>query len=230
MQFVLLISILLVSVSSVVAQERVIGLLTLPEVFGEGPCHEFLPEEVPLYAERGSEEPIGAIRVTSYWSFPNHGGCEGLRVHVYKGDGARVAALPTEEFDYEAPAAIVLEEQKPWFRVRLSNGAAWVRGSENNEYYPLEELLFNGLTYIADASEPALRDHPDGVVVATASPGDSVQVVDFMTVDNQLWLLVEVLSHSVCESSDEPRVLFQGWLRAHGSSGQPSVWFYSRGC
>ncbi len=225
-----LISILLVSVSSVVAQERVIGLLTLLEVFGEGPCHEFTPEEVPLYSEKGSEDTIGSIRVASYWIFSDDGGCEGLRVHVYKDDGTRGGALPTEEFDYEAPAAIVLEEQNPWFRVRLSNGAAWVRVSENNEYYPLEELLLNGLTYITDASEPALLDRPDGVVVATASTGDSVQVVDFMRIDNQLWLHVEVLSHSVCESADEPKVLFQGWLRAHGSSGQPSVWFYSRGC
>lgn len=231
MRLPLLIAILLVPVSSAVAQERMVGLLTLPEVFGEGPCHEFLPEEVPLYAVIGSSEPIGEIRVTSYWTFPEAGGCEGLRVHVYKGDGARVGALPTAEFDYEAPAAIVLEEQNRWFRLLLSNGAAWVKESENNEYYPLEVLLVNGLTYITEASEPALLARPGGVdVVATASPGDPVRVVDFMRVDNQLWLFVEVLSDSICESDGEPRVLSQGWLRAHGLSGQPSVWFYSRGC
>lgn len=231
MQAALVIAILLVSVSSAAAQERVVGLLTLPEVFGEGPCHKFTPKEVPLYAVIDSKEPIGVIRVSSFWKFPDTGGCEGLSVHVYKDEGASVGALPTEEFDYEAPAALVLEAQNRWFRVRLSDGAAWVKASEDNEYYPLEVVLSDRPTYVTEASEPALLDRAAGVdVVAMVSPGDSARVVDFVKIDAQLWLLVDVLSHSVCESADDPRVLSQGWLRAHGPSGQPSIWFYARGC
>jgi hypothetical protein len=117
-------AILLLSVSSAAAQDRVIGLLTLPEVFGNGPCHEFAPEEVLLYSVMGAEEPHGVIRVDHYWIFPAAGGCEGLIVNVHKGEGQSVSALPTEEFDYEAPGALVLEGRNGWFKVQLSDGTA----------------------------------------------------------------------------------------------------------
>lgn len=228
---VLLTAILFVSISSAAPQDRVLGLLTLPQVFGEGPCHEFVPEEVPIYPVMGSDDPVAAIRVTRYWTFPDAGGCEGLSVHVYDMQGERADVLPTQEFDYEAPAALVLEARKGWFRIQLLNGSAWVKGTEVNEYHALETLLYNGLTFIAAASGAVLLARPDGLdVVAKASPGDSVRIVDFSTIDQQLWLLVEVLNHSVCLSADEPEVVSEGWMPAHGSSGQPTVWFYSRGC
>jgi hypothetical protein len=42
----------------------VIGLLTLPEVFGDGPCGDFVPQDITLYAGSESTEVVGAIRVT----------------------------------------------------------------------------------------------------------------------------------------------------------------------
>ena len=203
------------------------GLLTLPEVFGDGPCHQFSPEEVPLFAEMGSEQSIGVIRVDRHWTFPESGGCEGLAVKVHR--GARVSALPTEESDYEAPAAIVLEERKKWFKVRLADGAAWVRASEKNIYYSLEALLLSGLTYITEGGQ--LFSRPGGAdAVAMAESGDPVRVAEVVGMDDRLWLHVQVLSHSPCESADEPRVLSQGWMPAHGLSGRPTAWFRSRGC
>jgi hypothetical protein len=224
-------AILLLSVSSSAAEDRVIGLLTLPEVFGNGPCHEFAPEEVPLYSAIGADEPQGVIRVDRYWKFPDAGGCEGLIVNAQKGEEQSISALPTEEFDYEAPAAIVLEEQNDWFKLQLSDGTAWVRVTERNKYYPLVVLLLNGLTYIAENPASQIFSHPGGDdTVATAASGNSVRALEAESVDNQLWLHIQVLSHSVCESVDEPRLLSQGWIRAHDPSGRPTVWFYSRGC
>jgi hypothetical protein len=231
MRYSCLLAILLLSATCAVTQERVLGLLTLPEVFGDGACHEFVPREVVLFAAPGSEELIGSIRVAEYWTFHERGGCEGLRVRVYGADGSSAGDLPTQEFEYEAPAAIVLGKQGRWFRLRLSEGAAWVRASEHNQYYPLEVLLPDRLTYVTADSERTMFDRPAGTdVVAMASVRDSVRVVDFARDEEQLWLLVEVLSHSVCESADEVSVISRGWMRAHGPGGLPAVWYYSRGC
>ena len=45
------------------AQDRVIGLLTLPEVFGGEACTPFEPRPVPLYAEPASKREVASIRV-----------------------------------------------------------------------------------------------------------------------------------------------------------------------
>jgi hypothetical protein len=57
-----------------------------------------------------------------------------------------------------------------------------------------------------------------------------VRVVEFRRVDDRLWVRVEVLSHSICESTQEPAITARGWMRAHAPSGEPTIWFYSRGC
>jgi hypothetical protein len=61
----------------------VIGLLALPEVFGEGPCRPFAPREVPLYAQPRDLRPVARIQVDRPWSFLTDGGCEGLQVRVH---------------------------------------------------------------------------------------------------------------------------------------------------
>jgi hypothetical protein len=231
MKWVLVVTALLVSVSSVEAQDRVVGLLTLPEVFGDGPCHAFTPEEIPLYRAADAAEPIGAVRVDRYWRFPEAGGCEGLVVNVHMGEGRSVSGLPTKEYTYEAPAAVVLEARDGWFKLLLNDGVAWVQASRRNEYLPLKTLLSNGLTYVTGTYEGHLFGHPGGsAVVAKVSGGDSVRVMEILSVEKQLWIKVELLSHSICESVDEPKITAQGWIPAHGPSGQPTVWFHSRGC
>src|SRR5687767_9899411 len=84
------------------AQDRVRGLLSLPEVFGNGPCHPFEPEVVDLYAAPGAGARIAAIQVEQHWAFAPHGGCEGLKVGVHR-DGRR-SELPTLEYSSETPA------------------------------------------------------------------------------------------------------------------------------
>ena len=71
------------------AADRVIGLLSLPEVFGDFPCDEFAPEEITLYRAPDSNETVGWIRVETYWTFHAIGGCEGLRVSVYRPGAGR---------------------------------------------------------------------------------------------------------------------------------------------
>lgn len=58
----------------------------------------------------------------------------------------------------------------------------------------------------------------------------SVRVVGFRPLGDRVWIEIEILSHSICESTEEPMVEARGWIPAHARSGALTVWFYSRGC
>ena len=90
-------AILLIGVSPAAAAERIIGLVSLPEVFGAAPCAAFEPEEIPLHASPADGKPIAFIRVDKNWSFAPHGGCDGLKVSVHRGSWSE--ELPTHQFD-----------------------------------------------------------------------------------------------------------------------------------
>jgi hypothetical protein len=217
--------------------DQLIGLLTLPEVFGREPCDRFEPQEVTLYAGPITKERIGSIRVDKYWEFHAVGGCAGLEVRVHRTSGG-VSNFPTLEYTYEAPAAIVLERRDRWFKVRLSDGVGWIHASERDEFHSLEALLRDGLTYLSAEFNGHLSRAPG---TSTPAPGDRavvyarlaeppVRTIDFRRVNGQLWIDVEILSDSICTSSDPPTVTRRGWLPAHAANGQPTIWFYSRGC
>lgn len=218
------------------AQDKVLGLLSLPEVFGGGPCRPFDPAAISLYATPGARSPIAAIRVDQYWSFAPHGGCEGLEVGVHRGSAR--TDLPTREYASEAPAAIVLEQQDPWFKIRITAGAAWVLASPRDHFMPLDDLFsqYPSLTSLTEAFRGPLADAPG--VAGSGSPrallpaGAPVRVLEVRRDGDQAWLNVELMSHSVCDGADGrlPEVVGSGWLPAHTPSGEPTVWFSSRGC
>ena len=58
----------------------------------------------------------------------------------------------------------------------------------------------------------------------------SVRVVGTRSVAGRLWLQVELLSHSFCQSIREPFIVGRGWMPGHDPAGEPTVWFASRGC
>ena len=216
------------------ASQPIIGLLTLPEVFGEFPCDRFTPQEVRLYPAPDSSASIGAIRVERNSAFPPGGGCEGLRVAVHRQGTIEALPLPTLEYGYETPAAIVLRQRGRWFEVRLSDGAAWVHASGRDEYLPLRQLLAEGLTYLTGAWDGRLGASPGAPASAPAERGGrdewSVRVTDLREIEDVLWVEVELLSDSPCTSIEDPSVRARGWLPAHAPSGELNVWFYSRGC
>jgi hypothetical protein len=218
------------------AADRVIGLLRLPEVFGSAPCAPFEPRVVTLHAEPGGAQ-VASIQVDQNWSFAPHGGCEGLQVSVHRGNARE--ELPTREYDYEAPAAIVVEQRGLWFRVCLSGDAsAWVEVPFADRFLPLESLYeeFIGVTFIAEGGRGQLSKAPVGTVSdrggPSVTPGQPVRVIETRRLAERLWLHVEVFSHSICNAaaSGPPDVVAQGWMPAHLPSGEPAVWFASRGC
>jgi hypothetical protein len=209
---------------------HVIGLLTVPQVLGAGPCVPFEPETVPLFAAPGAAVPVASIKVDENWTFPADGGCEGLKVRIHE-EGRLPEELATEEFAYEAPAAIVVARKGDWFQLQTPGRPLWLHGRAPNVYYPLVKLLSEGAAHLT-------RDW-DGSIFAAPSKSrlspsgmtseDGVEVLGSRTVSRELWLLVETTTH--CRLPDEAeRPRTRGWIRAYGKTGAPAVWFYSRGC
>ncbi len=232
---VLVVVLWLICASHAAAQDRVIGLLSLPEVFGAGQCALFEPEPVALHASPKDGTPIALIRVDQNWSFAPQGGCDGLKVSIHQGRERH--ELPTLEFDYERPGAIVLEQQNRWFKVRLESGSGWIAASVIDRFMPLSELFeeFVGVTHLTGAfggplvAAPGRPPGPAGPRVTANHP---VRVVEVRSVFGQAWVEVEVMNHSICHAANEgpPVVIATGWLPLHATSGEPTVWFSSRGC
>jgi hypothetical protein len=217
------------------AEDRVLGLLSLPEVFGARQCAPFEPGEIPIHGAPNDAKAIAVIRVDRTWSFSPHGGCEGLEVSVHR--GAQQEDLPTLEYDYEMPAVIVLEHHDDWYRVRLDKGTAWVKASPVDQFMPLAELFeeFVGVTTINDGYTGRLLASPaavTGPIMPRVTAGQPVRVVEIRESAGRSWVQIEVLSNSACTAGTNgpPEVSATGWLPLHDNNGVPTVWFSSRGC
>ena len=221
--------------ASAVAQQRtrVVGLLALPEVFGNGPCDRFTPQDVPLYGAPDSARIVGVIRVDEGWTASSNGGCEGLKVGVHMTGTAASDPLPTKEYGYEEPGAIVLERRGKWFRVRLTVGSAWLEASAQDTFYSVEQLFTDSLTYLTEAWTGQVAASPGSAGRAAKSPRLARQPVRVRRAAREkdgLWFLVDIMSHSACEGDGEPTVADQGWVPAYGQADAPTIWFFSRGC
>ncbi len=216
------------------AQDRVLGLLTLPQVFGQWACDVYSPTPITLHSRPDGSDVAGTIFVERPWTHHAAGGCEGLDVRVRWTGAEDTAGLPTWEHGYEEPAAIVVERRDGWFRIRLEDGSAWIQATEANDFLPFESLLDGALTYIADAGGAGLADAPGSRTRDAArdllEEGRTVRLLEWRWVGADLWLRIVVLSHSLCDSLEEPVEVAEGWLPAHTAAGEPAVWFHSRGC
>lgn len=231
MRVLVVIAVILFSALPASAAERIIGLVSIPEVFGAGPCAAFEPQDVALHAAPADGKPIAFIRVDQNWSFAPHGGCEGLKVSVHR--GAAKEGLPTREFDYDAPGAIVLDRRDGWIKIRLHDGAAWFNPSPVDRFMPLSDLYeeFVGVTAINKSFTARLLNTPglsSGPILPRVAPEQPVRVAEI----RDEWVKVEVLNNSVCSAADNgpPEVVATGWLPLHDGAGEPTVWFSSRGC
>lgn len=220
-----------VTSATVSAQERVLGLLSLPEVFGPRQCAPFEPSPIALHAAPNDGAAIAFIRVDKNWSFAPHGGCEGLEVSVHQ--GSQHHELPTREYDYEMPGAIVVEHRDGWFKVKLHERSAWLKASPVDRFMPIADLYeeFVGVTAINPSFIGRLSSTPSattGPIMPRVVPAQPVRVLEI----RGEWVRVEVLSNSACTAANDgpPEVVATGWLPLHNRDGDPTVWFSSRGC
>jgi len=231
----LLIACSILTTRAAAAAEHIVGLLSLPEVFGAGPCATFVPEDIPVYTSPNDARAMATIRVDQNWSFAPHGGCEGLEVRVHQ--GGRTHELPTLEYDYEMPAAIVLEHHNGWFRIRLHDQSGWLKASVVDRFMPLSDLFeeFVGVTAISKSFSGRLIGSPgalNGPILPRVAPNQPVRVIEIRESLGKSWVQIEVLSNSACTAGKDgpPEVVATGWLPLHDNDGEPTVWFSSRGC
>lgn len=144
MKSMIAITVFVALASQTAPKEPVLGLLSLADVFGPRMCVPFEPQQVALHAAPNDGRPFAFISVDRNWSFAPHGGCEGLEVSVHQGDERH--QLPTLEYDYEMPAAIVLEQRDGWFRIRLTDRPAWIKASPADRFMPIAELYKRNLS------------------------------------------------------------------------------------
>jgi len=214
----------------------IIGILPLPEVFGKEPCARFKAQDIGLFRTSQSSEYIGRIYVSKPWTFPPSGGCEGLEVTVSISEPVqRNERLPTLEFSYENPGAIVLKREGQWFEIALNEGYAWVRVQDGARYLPVEQLFKGALTYLRwQSQQPLLKStNRDEAIWSPSSNIRSnlpVEVLGFREVSGLLWVRVRLLDVEPCTEESTNVIPVTGWLPFHDASGMPVIWFYSRGC
>ena len=227
---------LMIALGQQPAPDRVVGLLTLPEVFGGRMCAPFTPADVALHSTPDDGTKVAVVHVDQTWSFAPHGGCEGLKVSVHR--GSEREELPTLEYDYEMPAAIVVEQRAGWFRVRTQQGTAWIKASASDRFMALADLFeeFIGVTAIDSNYTGRLMPSPgapaSGASAMRVSPSQPVQVLEIRESGGKAFVKVDVMSHSLCNAgaNGPPEIVATGWLPLHSESGEPTIWFSSRGC
>ncbi len=216
------------------AQEREIGLLELPGLFGLGACDQFTAKPVALRSSPGGPV-VGTALVVKPHTISSQGGCEPATVGVRMTGTTVTQDLPTAEFGYEAPGAIVYERRGTWFRIRIPTGSAWLQATgAEDEFYSLELLFAEHLTSFTDAWDGSVASAPgaDGRRVAGVEKvaGQAVKVRSSVRVKGSLWFLVNVLDRSGCDGDGEPTVLDQGWVPAYNEGNATTIQIHARGC
>jgi hypothetical protein len=227
---IMALSITIVSPAAAQPDDRVIGLLALRQLDG-ALCEQPPPGEVALYATPESVDPIGTIRADRHPLSDSN--CYRVILNVHRRADGRVRELPTEEYEEEEPdAAIVLLQRDRWFKVRVADGAAWVHASDRDQYFSLQELLVKRPAYLTEAWDGTLAKAPGDRGRPAANPrrrrSIPIRFVESRDVRRALWLRIQVMSHTIYESDEPPRVVATGWVPAHAPAGKVVVWFYSR--
>ena len=224
------------AVSANLTRERVVGLLTLPEIVGEG-CGPAQPEIAALYGEPSTaSRPVGSIAFRVADRQPDGGSC-GSALLVVRVEGKDDEELPADEISYEIPAAVVYERSGPWFRVALQRGSAWITRKDAGNFQSYPELLKERLSYVRKGWDGRLSPAPGsgpGIRLPVAwsrylADNIPVEVLEVQRVGDVPWILVRLQTESCGEAlaGVEPAT---GWIPAYQASGRTAVWFYARGC
>lgn len=117
------------------------------------------------------------------------------------------------------PAKVAVFDRRPgWLQVALGE-VDW----RDDRHVWIEETpvwRFHGFTSEAE------RENQEIELFGRENP--TVNFIRSRTVEGRLWLHVQILSHTIYESDEPPRVVAAGWVPAHDAAGQSAVWFYSR--
>ena len=212
--------------------ERLIGILDLPEIIqgGCGPA----PTRATARAFGAPSQNAPSVG-TLYWHEVPNLECE---LMIEKAGGAK-EEVPTLESGYEIPAAIVFERRGQWFRIRLKDGSAWIRHTDEKDFLPYPEVLRDNLAHTMQSWDGTLRATP-GVSgrVTPLSPAWkaltdrqlSFEYLGSRRVGNDLWLHIRLAAKAACDQVYEGTTDVEGWIPAYHTDRTPLAWFSSRGC
>lgn len=212
--------------------ERLIGLLDLPDIVagGCGPA----PNRATTRAY-ATPSQSGRVVGTIFWHEVPDVVCD---VMIEKAGGVK-EEVPTLESGYEIPAAIVFERRGQWFRIRLKDGSAWVRHTDQSDFLPYPDVLRKG-PHTLQSWDGTLRATPGRTGrVTPLSPGWkalldrqlSIQYLGSRRVGDELWLHIRLAAKaSECGQTYEGVTDVEGWIPAYHTDRTTLVWFASRGC
>jgi hypothetical protein len=213
-------------------EERVVGLVSLPEVFGNEPCQIFTPKPISVYKEANERYLIGFINTTQNWTFPKEGGCLGLKVEFCPNlKSQKKAILPTLGYAYEREGAVVLEKKGKWVRIKTHLGSGWFLLSDRNKYFPIDSLLAQSTSYLTDDWDENIYDSPLGnSKKSELKHGSSVKILKSMNVNGAIWFQIKFPVADNCGSTDTTIRPGIGWIPAHSKENRLTMWFNSGGC
>lgn len=217
--------------------DRLIGLLELPEIFGNQPCEIYPSSPIVVHAlASGESARIATIEVARPWKRSPASECEAIEIAVKRQSGDE--KLPIWEIDYEVPAAIVFERSGSWFRIQLENGTGWILPRDTARFSSYPDLLSDKLTYIQKGWDGRFA-LTAGAASTTRVPNawlrylnDNVtaELLETRRVDGGVWFHFRLDPAFGCDQYPKTLPKVEGWLPAYRSSRQPSLWFYSHGC
>ncbi len=213
------------------ATSQIVGLLTVPQIFGGEVCRPFRGADVPVY--RSPQGPrMGLLRVTNPWRADSATSCEELAV-VFQSASGTALPLPTREFEYERKAAIVIERRPGWYQILLSDDSSgWLRQQPDNSFLDLKALFAERPLTPHPAWDGALYPQPGATSTPNLLAGRSqlaVNMLDAREIAGVWWMLVSLPVPGPCGDVADlsPRTV---WVRVHLPDGSPAFWFSSRGC
>jgi hypothetical protein len=208
--------------------ERIIGLLELPDIAGEG-CGALVARAT---ANAFASPAQNSIRVGTV--FMRDEGNAGCGLMIERVDGVK-EDLPTLETGYEIGASIVYERRDAWYRIALKNGSAWIRRDNPKNFRSYPEILRDRLGHLAENWQGTLRSvaGPSSEMARVPRGLDQREIgmkyLGSRQIGRELWLHVELVTEQ-CSQTVEGVAMSTAWIRAYRPNGSPAAWFRSRGC
>ena len=190
----------------------------------------------PDETDPNNERLVGLLDVSGF----SHAGF--ARLHQNPDAGSTVVAevdeytaLDFAEVGYEVPAARVFARSEGWYKLRQADGTyGWLPPDMAGTFFPYPDVTLDRLAYI-DAPwhgfvwPAAGAGNPVRAPVVQGQRDVPVEVHEVQLIGGYPWLRISVLRQSPCEGGDGA-VSVSGWIPAHFPTGEPAVWYYSRGC
>lgn len=145
-----------------------------------------------------------------------------------------ISQLFNREASYEFPAAEVYARTEFGYRLRLQDGRfGWIASRDSGTWFPYETLVSQRLSYAVEGWSGMLWPGPGAGLPNRLGNhhGERVAatVLESATIGGSLWFRLEVLSSDGC-NGENPETRLSGWTPAYLPSGEPLIWYYSRGC